>query len=164
VCSATNRKVLQVTPSPFFFVHSDSIFIPVTRRVKGYTRFVGKYVTGRRKQKCSRRFFAVVLVDLWNSFDIYSCNLHHSNAASMQQGDEPRFSRTMRRHKRESWDSTAFHLFLEILRSGFPLWMRPSKTRSLVISTKETDGWILDRGIAAFSPQPLLGWAYPDRS
>jgi len=23
--------------------------IPVTRRVKGYTRFVGKYVTGRRK-------------------------------------------------------------------------------------------------------------------
>jgi len=84
--------------------------------------------------------------------------------ASMQQGDEPRFSRTMRRHKRESWDSTAFHLFLEILRSGFPLWMRPSKTRSLVISTKETDGWILDRGIAAFSPQPLLGWAYPDRS
>jgi len=26
------------------------IFIPVTRRVKGYTRFVGKYVTGRRKR------------------------------------------------------------------------------------------------------------------
>jgi len=25
-------------------------FIPVTRRVKGYTRFVGKYVTGRRKR------------------------------------------------------------------------------------------------------------------
>jgi len=25
-----------------------TIFIPVTRRVKGYTRFVGKYVTGRR--------------------------------------------------------------------------------------------------------------------
>jgi len=24
------------------------VFIPVTRRVKGYTRFVGKYVTGRR--------------------------------------------------------------------------------------------------------------------
>jgi len=24
------------------------IFIPVTRRVKGYSRFVGKYVTGRR--------------------------------------------------------------------------------------------------------------------
>jgi len=23
------------------------VFIPVTRRVKGYTRFVGKYVTGR---------------------------------------------------------------------------------------------------------------------
>jgi len=26
------------------------VFIPVTRRVKGYTRFVGKYVTGRRKR------------------------------------------------------------------------------------------------------------------
>jgi len=26
------------------------IFIPVTRKVKGYTRFVGKYVTGRRKR------------------------------------------------------------------------------------------------------------------
>jgi len=26
------------------------IIIPVTRRVKGYTRFVGKYVTGRRKR------------------------------------------------------------------------------------------------------------------
>jgi len=26
------------------------IFIPVTRRVKGYTRFVGKCVTGRRKR------------------------------------------------------------------------------------------------------------------
>jgi len=24
--------------------------IPVTRRVKGYTRFVGKYVTGREKR------------------------------------------------------------------------------------------------------------------
>jgi len=28
----------------------DIIFIPVTRRVKGYTRFVGKCVTGRRKR------------------------------------------------------------------------------------------------------------------
>jgi len=27
-----------------------NIFMPVTRRVKGYTRFVGKYVTGRRKR------------------------------------------------------------------------------------------------------------------
>jgi len=26
------------------------VFIPVTRRVKGYTRFVEKYVTGRRKR------------------------------------------------------------------------------------------------------------------
>jgi len=26
------------------------LVIPVTRRVKGYTRIVGKYVTGRRKR------------------------------------------------------------------------------------------------------------------
>jgi len=26
------------------------ILIPLTRRVKGYIRFVGKYVTGRRKR------------------------------------------------------------------------------------------------------------------
>jgi len=26
------------------------LFKPVTRRAKGYTRFVGKYVTGRRKR------------------------------------------------------------------------------------------------------------------
>jgi len=30
-------------------VHADGIFLPVTRRVKGYTRIVGKYLTGRRK-------------------------------------------------------------------------------------------------------------------
>jgi len=29
---------------------SSNMFIPVTRRVKGYTRFVGKYVTCRRKR------------------------------------------------------------------------------------------------------------------
>jgi len=29
---------------------SAHILIPVTRRVKGYTRFVGRYVTGRRKR------------------------------------------------------------------------------------------------------------------
>jgi len=33
---------------------------------------------------------------------------------------------------------------LGILPSGLPLSMRPSKTRSLEISAKETDGWILD--------------------
>jgi len=27
-----------------------TIFIPVTRKVKGYTRFSGKYVTGKRKR------------------------------------------------------------------------------------------------------------------
>jgi len=34
----------------FPVAHSGYIFIPVTRRVKGYTRFVGMYVTGRRKR------------------------------------------------------------------------------------------------------------------
>jgi len=28
----------------------NSVIIPVTRRVKGYTRFFGKYVTGKRKR------------------------------------------------------------------------------------------------------------------
>jgi len=32
------------------YCHYAYIFIPVTRRVKGYTRFFGKYVTGRRKR------------------------------------------------------------------------------------------------------------------
>jgi len=32
------------------YSHHNGIFIPVTRRVKGYTRFFGKYVTGRRKR------------------------------------------------------------------------------------------------------------------
>jgi len=31
-----------------FFLIFDSLFIPVTCRVRGYTRFVGKYATGRR--------------------------------------------------------------------------------------------------------------------
>jgi len=30
--------------------NTEDIIIPVTRTVKGYTRFVGKYVTGRRKR------------------------------------------------------------------------------------------------------------------
>jgi len=30
--------------------NDNHLFIPVTRRVKGYTRFVGKYVTDRRKR------------------------------------------------------------------------------------------------------------------
>jgi len=63
----------------------------------------------------------------------------------MQHGDEPGFLRIMRRHMRESGDSTAFHLYLGILPPGLLLSMRPTrKTRSLVISVKETDGWILD--------------------
>jgi len=41
-----NRNTLQVATTGAFRLQS--IFIPVTRRVKGYTRFVGKYVKGRR--------------------------------------------------------------------------------------------------------------------
>jgi len=33
-----------------YYFNAIYIFIPVTRRVKGYTRFVGKYVTGRKKR------------------------------------------------------------------------------------------------------------------
>jgi len=39
-CAFHDHKAYQQIPA--------SPFIPVTRRVKGYTRFVGKYVTGRR--------------------------------------------------------------------------------------------------------------------
>jgi len=35
---------------PTHLKRANFIFIPVTRRVKGYTRFVGKYVTGRGKR------------------------------------------------------------------------------------------------------------------
>jgi len=40
---------LKVRSSFLYPVNSTVLVIPVTRRVKGYTRFVGKYVTGRRK-------------------------------------------------------------------------------------------------------------------
>jgi len=39
-CDFHDPKAYQQIPA--------SPLIPVTRRVKGYTRFVGKYVTGRR--------------------------------------------------------------------------------------------------------------------
>jgi len=50
----TNKKITKSNDYTFIGYTSISfsntkIFIPVTRRVKGYTRFVGKYVTGRRK-------------------------------------------------------------------------------------------------------------------
>jgi len=37
-------------PSTFHINPATPVFIPVTRRVKGYTRFVWKYVTGRKKR------------------------------------------------------------------------------------------------------------------
>jgi len=33
-----------------FMVYSKDVFIPITRRVKGYTRFVGMYVAGKRNR------------------------------------------------------------------------------------------------------------------
>jgi len=33
-----------------FMVYSKDVFIPITRRVRGYTRFIGMYVAGRRNR------------------------------------------------------------------------------------------------------------------
>jgi len=46
---AANFPETRSQASAISLTHS-AIFIPVTRRVKGYTRLVGKYVTGRRKR------------------------------------------------------------------------------------------------------------------
>jgi len=37
------------------------LFIPVTRRVKGYARLVGKYVTGRRKRFRPRKVYIFLI-------------------------------------------------------------------------------------------------------
>jgi len=37
------------------------VFVPVTRRVKGYTRFVGKYVAGRRKGFWPHKVYIVLI-------------------------------------------------------------------------------------------------------
>jgi len=60
VSSSTTVSCLARRPSKIDFVGSlrclvsnfseSRMVIPVTRRVKGYTRFVRKYVTGRRKR------------------------------------------------------------------------------------------------------------------
>jgi len=49
-------------------------FIPVTRRVKGYTRFVGKYVTGRRKRFRSHKV-CIFLISITSRVDlaVYVC-------------------------------------------------------------------------------------------
>jgi len=46
------NKVLHLTKTMFNVspLESNTFIIPVTRRVKGYTRFVGKYVPGKRKR------------------------------------------------------------------------------------------------------------------
>jgi len=43
--------------------------IPVTRRVKGYTRFVGKYVTGRRKRFRSHKVY-IFLIRITSRVDL----------------------------------------------------------------------------------------------
>jgi len=45
------------------------IFIPVTRRVKGYTRFVEKYVTGRRKRFRPHKVY-IILIRITSQVDL----------------------------------------------------------------------------------------------
>jgi len=45
------------------------IFIPVTRRVKVYTRFVGKYVTGRRKRFRPHKVY-IFLIRITSQIDL----------------------------------------------------------------------------------------------
>jgi len=40
------------------------IFIPVTRRVKGYTRYVGKCVTGRRKRFRLQKYIFLIRITI----------------------------------------------------------------------------------------------------
>jgi len=49
-CELNWAKIFEWGSSWFDHTRCRSLVIPVTRRVKGYTRFVGKYVTGRRKR------------------------------------------------------------------------------------------------------------------
>jgi len=47
----------------------EKLIIPVTRRVKGYTRFVGKYVTGRRKRFRSHKVY-IFLIRITSRVDL----------------------------------------------------------------------------------------------
>jgi len=42
-------------------IHFGALFIPVTPRVKEYTRFVGKYVTGKRKRFRPHKVFILLI-------------------------------------------------------------------------------------------------------
>jgi len=46
-----------------------SVFILVTRRVKGYTRFVGKYVTGKRKRFIPHKVY-IFLIRITSRVDL----------------------------------------------------------------------------------------------
>jgi len=46
-----------------------TVIIPLTRRVKGYTRFVGKYVTGRRKRFRPHKVY-IFLIRITNRVDL----------------------------------------------------------------------------------------------
>jgi len=52
----------------YLYSHSN-IFIPVTRRVKGYTRLVGKYVTSRRKRFLPHKVY-ILLIRITSRVDI----------------------------------------------------------------------------------------------
>jgi len=52
-----------------------TIFIPVTRRVIGYTRLVGKYVTGRWKRLRPHKVYKVYILFLF--YKVYILNQNH---------------------------------------------------------------------------------------
>jgi len=55
------------------------IVIPFTRRVKGYTRFVGKYVTGRKKRFRPHKVY-IFLIRITSRVDLAMCPSVHMNA------------------------------------------------------------------------------------
>jgi len=71
-----NVKNLLSYPSPSTVVKTvkkftwlENIFIPVTRRVKGHTRFIGMYVTGRRKRFRPHQV-CIILISIISQVDL----------------------------------------------------------------------------------------------
>jgi len=61
-------------------------FIPVTGRVKGYTRFVGKYVTGRRKRFRPHNVYIFLIPEIPAQRKFISARCHaQSNARKPQK-------------------------------------------------------------------------------
>jgi len=53
----------------YMLKNTEDIFVPVIRRVKRYTRFVGKYVTGRRKRFRPHKVY-IFLVRITSQIDL----------------------------------------------------------------------------------------------